>query len=89
MPDRAMEVRHLGEAERHIAQAEVRVGRLEALIARARARGTCTREAEESLAVMIEVLTTMKACREAIIRTIHDIDVGESRRASRRVVSER
>lgn len=77
MPDRAMEVRHLAEADRHIREGERRILQLEGVISRAFDRGQDTTRARATLAVLVEALTAFKAHQQLILKSIADIDAAQ------------
>ena len=79
MPDRALELKHLAEANRHLAQAQQRIAHLRSLIAEASTSGLSTDAARRSLDVMQDVLQTFREHRKLIEQTIADIDAGKYR----------
>ena len=79
MPDRALELKHLAEANRHLAQAEQRIDHLRSLIEEGSTSGLSTDAAKRSLDVMQDVLQTFRDHRKTIVQTIADIDAGKYR----------
>ena len=74
MPDRAMELRHLAQADRHISEGERRVLEMQRAIARAVLLKMNTTNARISLALIVEVLAHFKAHRLMILQAIEEID---------------
>ena len=74
MPDLAMELRHLAQADRHILEGERRLLALEGAIARAAVLRMNTDEANVTLGLVADGLTVCKAHRLMILQAIEDID---------------
>ena len=74
MPDRAMELRHLAQADRHISEGEGRVVEMERTIARAVLLKMNTSHARASLALIVDVLAQCKIHRLMILQALEDID---------------
>jgi hypothetical protein len=74
MPDRAMELRHLAQADRHISEGEGRVVEMERTIARAVLLKMNTSHARTSLALTVDVLAQCKIHRLMILQALEDID---------------
>ena len=73
MRNRAMEMRHLDQADRHISEGEMRVRAMEATIGRAVALNMNTDQGRVSLALVVDILAVCKAHRLLILRAIADI----------------
>lgn len=74
MPDRAMELRHLAQADRHISEGGRRVQAMESAIARAVVLNMDVAQARVSLALIVAGLDNCKAHRLLILQAIADID---------------
>lgn len=74
MSDRAMELRHLAQADRHINEGERRVLEMERAIARAVLLQMDTAHARKALALVVDALSHCKAHRLMILQAIEDID---------------
>lgn len=74
MPDRAMELRHLAQADRHVMEGERRVLVMERAIARAVVLEMDADQARISLALIVDALAILKAHRLMILQAMEDID---------------
>ena len=74
MPDRAMELRHLTQANRHISEGERRVLTMERAIARATLLEMDNTHANTALALTVDLLEQCKAHRLMILRALKVID---------------
>ncbi len=74
MPDRAMELRHLAQADRHISEGERRVLEMQRAIEHAILLKMDPTNARISLALIVDVLAHLKAHRLMILQAIEDID---------------
>ena len=74
MPDRAMELRHLAQANRHISEGERRVLEMKRTIEHAILLKMNTTNARISLALIVDLLAHFQAHRLMILQAIEDID---------------
>jgi hypothetical protein len=75
--NRETELQHLALADRHIEEARERIARLQTSIASAAARGEDAASARTTLSTLQNVFSTFVAERNAIARTIADIEAGK------------
>ena len=74
MPDRAMKVRHLAQADRHLLEGQLRILVMEKNISLAMALNMDIKQPMALLAVTVELLASCKAHRLLVLQALKDLD---------------